>query len=293
MRFHLSLLSSILTMSLFSQRDPQWLMPLYFQDANGDMDTVYFGYDQEASTFDDADSILGERWIIIDSARFNIFLFQYPYGQGGYLYTDTVKKVDIRRSFIGTTLGFCKGKLPITMKWVDSLLYAPSCPFPDLSPRPRARIDLVCDDLEGPYNSCQEFDGPPLSLTDYPAPEIPYPVLDSMVFDGSGLYAPSQVFRYVNLSLVPHNYTYAGIKYESQNKLKIFPNPFSDNLTIETTNFKYSFIKIYNTIGLLVFKQSTYKDTLSISLGQLPRGVYLISVSSDNDYFIQKLIKSK
>jgi hypothetical protein len=104
------------------------------------------------------------------------------------------------------------------MKWVDSLLYTPTCPFPDLSPRPRARIDLTCNHYEWEYFSCNNPDDYPLSLTDYPAPEIHYPITDSMVFNGSGLYSPSEVITDVALFLVAHDRVYVDWKM----KKKIF-----------------------------------------------------------------------
>jgi hypothetical protein len=295
-KFFISIaLTIVLSLALSAQRDPQWLMPLYFQDANGDRDTVYFGYDPEATMYSDADSILGEEWIRIDTSQFNVYLWNYPNIPGGsfYLINDTVKKVDIRNVSVGAEIGFCKGKLPITMKWVDSMLYSLSCPFPDLSPRPRARIEVTCSDYEGPYNSCNDFDGPPLSLTDYPAPEIPYPITDSMVFDGSGINWPSQVISHLTLSLVAHDHKYVGLKYPEESDLKLYPNPFSEELNIQFKQLQEIKVKILTTTGENLFSITLTSDVLKLDMSGFRNGLYIIQIQCRSDIYIQKIVKSE
>jgi hypothetical protein len=286
----------MLTWLLPAQRDPQWLMPLYFRDANGDRDTVYFGYDPEADMYDEiADTALGENWIVIDTSKFNVYLWNYPNVPGGtfYLINDTVRKVDIRSNSIAAEIGFCKGKLPITMKWVDSLLYAPSCPFPDLSPRPRARIDLTCYQYEWEYYSCNYPDAPPLSLTDYPALEIPTPVTDSMVFNGSGLYPPSDVIGSLTLWLVAHNLVYIGIEIKNKNLFSVYPNPFTKDLTIENPQFDDMFIEIVSVTGTLLYRQKCQNERMILNLELLNKGLYLLVIRTNQNVFIQKIFKTE
>jgi hypothetical protein len=290
----LILLLLLISKLLPAQRDPQWLIPLYFRDANGDRDTVYFGYDPEASMYSDADTILGEEWIQIDTSEFNIFLVQYPNCGGGdcpILYTDTVKKVEIRNYPVGCSIGFCKGKMPITMKWVDSLLYAPSCPFPDLSPRPRARIDLNCSPQEPAYLWCGPADGDPLSLTDYPAPEISYPVMDSMFFNGSGYYTPAESIGGLTLSLVPHNSRYVGMEDNKNPTLNVFPNPFTDKLTIQYPLHKKYSMQILNLSGEILLQLYSNGEELTIDMSGVDKGFYLVIIKSTEGILIQKNIK--
>jgi hypothetical protein len=292
----LILLLLLISNILPAQRDPQWLMPLYFQDANGDRDTVYFGYDPEASIYSsDADEFLGEEWIEIDTSQFNIYLWSYPNTPGGiiYLHTKTVRKKDIRCSFIGTYIGFCKGKLPVTMKWVDSLLYAPSCPYPDLSPRPRARIDLTCEQYDGGYNSCNEADGPPLTLTDYPAAEFYDPIMDSMIFDGSGLYPPSEVIFSTTLKLVPHNHLYVSLNHQGKESLKIFPVPFTEQLTIKGIPGGSISIKVLSATGNTLYSIQANELEITINLADFKKGFYIIMIQSESGNFFQKIIKTE
>jgi hypothetical protein len=285
------------TAGTYAQRDPQWLMPLYFQDANGDRDTVYFGYDPEASTSCvDLDEFLGEVWITIDTSKFNVFLWAYPCDVGGTfseLHTKMVRKVDIRLDYIGTYIGFCKGKLPITMKWVDSLLYAPSCPYPDISPRPRARIDLTCYAYEAPYFSCLYNDDTPQSLTDYPAPEIGYPVLDSMFWDGSGMYPPSEIITHTTLNLIAHNYVYDVLDDHINSMLKIYPNPFRDELTIEIPPSISIGIQIISPDGQIVYQGYNDENLTNINTSGFSKGIYIVVLHSNEFVFSQKIVKTE
>ena len=277
-----------------AQRDPQWLMPLYFTDANGDRDTVYFGYDPEASTFGN-DEFLGEEWIEIDTSQFNIYLFSYPDCHGADcqpIHTTTIKKTDVRNIFIGTSIGFCKGKLPIVMKWVDSLLYASSCPYPDLSPRPRARIDLTCEDYEpGIYYSCNPIDGPPLSLTDYPAPEIYSEVMDSMVFDGSGMYPPASVFYHTELWLKAHDHTYGtGLEESGNPGINLFPNPVTGQLTIQLSQPEPVQVSIISITGQVLLQGNSTGNEITFDLSDLNEGIYLVLIATKTFNYYNKIV---
>lgn len=84
------LLQAILTLCLnvFSQipgilQQPQWAMPFFFEDANGEKDTVWIGYDPNAKHLpSDADSLF-ERFNFNDSTLFQAALYwglPYPMG---------------------------------------------------------------------------------------------------------------------------------------------------------------------------------------------------------------------
>ena len=282
--------------ALRAERDPVWLMPLYFYDANGDRDTVYFGYDPEASFYIEvADTFLGENWVVIDTSKFNIFLFQYPGCPGNIcaeIYTDTVRKVDIRSIPWETGIGFCKGKLPIVMKWVDSLLYSPALPFPDISPRPRARIDVFCTDNETGISCTDDWDFP-LTLTDYPAPEIIYPIADSLVFYGSGLYPPSFSISDLLLDLTSHDYWPVSLEENDNSNFNLYPNPFTDELNIESNMVGYKRIELREITGRLIKSYTGYGSTLSLRLNYLNKGIYLLLMYTNSNVFIEKIYKTE
>ena len=83
-----------------------------------------------------------------------------------------------------------------------------------------------------------------------------------------------------------------GIEPNSIEDKNIYPNPFKDFLTIQTVpkNFK---IKIYNTFGKKVFEtvSDDIKNTYDLSL--LEKGVYILSISTNEDKLLlkKKIIK--
>jgi hypothetical protein len=71
----------------------------------------------------------------------------------------------------------------------------------------------------------------------------------------------------------------------------IYPNPASEQITIEfAVQGTYS-IQLYNSLGQLVHSTLT-SDTTNLNLNGLPAGVYLIAISNpENQHYYYKLIK--
>lgn len=282
------------------EREPQWMMPLYFEDANGDRDTVYIGYDTSAGGHvENIDEVFNEGWIKIDTTKFNVFLWFYPgyLPVGSYIIdSDSVRKRDISSfPYPYAYIGFTKGKMPLTLKWVDSLLYSPKLPFPDIAPRPRARIDLYGDSGEPPYfNFPIEYE--PYSLTDYPTEDLLYPVIDSIVFDGSGsdYYIPGRAMSNVFVTIVPHNMSLVGID-EHENKdhaYIIYPNPFTYHITIANPDFEKLDITLFTATGKEIFHSITAQSIFTINSAFLAEGFYILRISTYNSYHSYKLIKT-
>jgi hypothetical protein len=81
-----------------------------------------------------------------------------------------------------------------------------------------------------------------------------------------------------------------GINLVVNNKnLKIFPNPAKDQVNIELSDHSIpvSFVRIYNSIGIIVFQQNKFSERETIDISLLPPGIYTVSV----DAFRQKFIK--
>ena len=77
--------------------------------------------------------------------------------------------------------------------------------------------------------------------------------------------------------------------------IKIFPNPFSEELIISCNCNKIINLEIINTLGLGAMKgkvQLNNKAT-SIPLGWLPQGVYWIKIQDDQGYFVTQVLKIK
>jgi hypothetical protein len=275
-------------------KQPQWLMPLEFLDGNGDRDTVYIGYDPSASPYPEVmDTIFNERWIVVDTSKFNVYLLQYPgYSPTSILTTDTVKKINIQL-YIGSEIGFIKGKMPVTLKWVDTLLNSPGLPFPDISPRPRARIDVYCGSGEPGYFNCPNGEDP-ISLTNYVTQDIPIPVSDSLFFNGSGndYYNPRNAIGTIVVEVVPHNYHTNRYNIPQEEEIfNVFPNPFKNEITFFNYQELLLDITLLNPLGLTLYYTSTNMEHITINTTYIEEGICFLIIQTKDRLFIKKLIK--
>jgi hypothetical protein len=81
-----------------------------------------------------------------------------------------------------------------------------------------------------------------------------------------------------------------GINLVANNKnLKIFPNPAKDQLTIELSDHSNSVsnIRIFNSVGMIVFQKNESSERETIDISQLSPGVYFLAI----DALWQKFIK--
>ena len=134
------------------QEQPKWAMPFYFEDANGERDTVWIGYDPDAQQGPNSPDPQFEKFKVKDSG-FQAMLspsYSYPYGSG----SDSVKKVEVTKLLVKIDVSFLNGKMPVVMKWDNAQLNSDSLHWMDLSPRPKARIDVYCVNGEPNYNYC-------------------------------------------------------------------------------------------------------------------------------------------
>lgn len=73
-----------------------------------------------------------------------------------------------------------------------------------------------------------------------------------------------------------------------ENEINIYPNPFSDKVTIDFSDKKAK-VEIYNSIGLKISDQSLEYGN-SIDLSSYNDGIYLIKLFSQNKQVYQKLL---
>ncbi len=75
--------------------------------------------------------------------------------------------------------------------------------------------------------------------------------------------------------------------------ISVYPNPFTNKITIKQTAMNIKTIEVYNSIGALVFKESeTIKtNTHTISLNDFKSGFYLIKIETENSRITKSLIK--
>ena len=79
-------------------------------------------------------------------------------------------------------------------------------------------------------------------------------------------------------------------QFNLNNEFKIFPNPTNDILNLHNRkDIKIDKIKIFNTLGSLVFQSEEYKNKINVK--NLQTGIYLIKLYNENKTFTYKFIK--
>jgi hypothetical protein len=73
--------------------------------------------------------------------------------------------------------------------------------------------------------------------------------------------------------------------------LSIYPNPFRDKLTIRTDNFGELSITVTSPSGQIVMSRSFAGNMHQIDLSSIQRGVYFITIRSENYITSEKIIK--
>jgi hypothetical protein len=80
---------------------------------------------------------------------------------------------------------------------------------------------------------------------------------------------------------------------EISNLLKVYPNPSSKNLTIESEGLigKNCNLRIYDAIGKLEFEKNLSGNKMNIDISDFPCGVYVVEVITGNFIRVEKLLK--
>ena len=274
------------------QQEPQFIMPLVFIDANNDSDTLWLGYDPDASlNIEYLDTIFGETVEWIDTTKFHVYWYQYidgyPYASPSYpIMTDTVGKVSIWGGGLEAPgyVGFVNGEMPMTIKWVDSLLDSPNLPdyYPsDIAPRPRARIDIYNDGLQAGYCWYDE----PFVLSSYPPPEyhcdLGCCVTDSLNLKELPGWEPGVMRLYVIVS--PHNGGFMDVEeMEEAEVATISPNPTTGVFEIGKINSSFP----EGGKGDLILRDFAGKELVKIQfrlnepidISNLEQGIYFITI---------------
>ena len=76
-----------------------------------------------------------------------------------------------------------------------------------------------------------------------------------------------------------------------KNSIQVFPNPFSENVTIQRESFEEIKIELLNSLGQVVHSEHPKSLSTTINTEQLPSGAYFLKVSSTNNIETFKLIK--
>ena len=104
--------------------------------------------------------------------------------------------------------------------------------------------------------------------------------------------APPDSSQTANLSPQPIEYYVEKI---SQVEIKIYPNPTTENVTLEITNMEQLLagkFTLYSLTGQLLQEHTVHSATTTVSLANLPKGAYILKVSVNNRVEDWKIIKN-
>jgi hypothetical protein len=97
-------------------------------------------------------------------------------------------------------------------------------------------------------------------------------------FTGS-VFAPVQSF-----TVLP-----VGVGENNIGSIGIYPNPFRDRISIRNVNQPASRIEITDELGKIIYNSSQVPGTIDLSF--LPKGIYLVRISGDDEIITRKLMK--
>lgn len=71
-----------------------------------------------------------------------------------------------------------------------------------------------------------------------------------------------------------------------------YPNPFSNQISLQFKKIDDYQINLYNTLGVKLFSKQIHSDKEELTLNNLPIGLYFLSLSGNNNTFTIKIIKN-
>ncbi|MCL2436264.1 MAG: T9SS type A sorting domain-containing protein [Lentimicrobiaceae bacterium] len=131
-----------------------------------------------------------------------------------------------------------------------------------------------------------QFTPPPSS-----PPEDPILAEHSIETEEGSLSPTSQLFPEPTTSEAPPKYF---IEKIAQVEMKIYPNPTTENITLEIAGWKdlqTGIFKLYSLTGQLLQEQPVHAVTTTISLAGLSQGAYILKVHINNHTEDWKVIK--
>lgn len=106
------------------------------------------------------------------------------------------------------------------------------------------------------------------------------------------VYFTDQVWDTTCSYSYPMNCTVGLPELASAGTLSVYPNPASDNITIDLNNLQHTnaIISIYDVTGKVVRTYSVAENKLSINRDGLQGGLYFVTVDADKRRYTSKLV---
>lgn len=265
-----------------------WVFPMFFEDALGNKDTIYLGYDGNyANNFGCYhDGYFGEQnvYYYAFDTNYNVFTCWEPY-IGGH---DSISKVNILSDLsILFTVFVNNAKYPLKIKWDSSLLWSDSIPFPSVSGLPKA--EALLDWYFGtnlPTNSSCFFSN--ILITD--TCNYYCCASDSILFIDTD-NTPGPIDSYFTISFRPWSGIIVGEEEVFENFVfRIEPNLLNRNDEIKIQSTRHiTQLRIFSVTGELKSEQKIRDNIFNVK--NLTSGIYFIQGFEGNHFIgITKVI---
>lgn len=161
-----------------------------------------------------------------------------------------------------------------------------------------SNLSYSCDSSACQYpsgaNGCIQISGIPIQSGTFPIdvnmtiniqiPAITVPVIGTVLYPGSSQDIPSFPGQQYNLLITGSS----GIQSLNKEIITIYPNPTSNIAILEMAGGKD--IKVYDSLGRLIFTQNNIPFNLELSKEKLGSGIFIIEISDGNRIWNKKLI---
>lgn len=264
---------------------PLWFIPIYFEDATGQKDTIYMGYDANSTTWGGGyDSV----YSVNDSVSSELGIFIRNINCRGYVSTISKNSNDI-----SADATFCNTIFPFTIKWDASKLYTTlldSTIFPSHgidTPRIKLQVESAGGNVQPFYNN---------NYIIYLGDSIEangYSNFKDSVLVGEELAGNSvDNYTYLIMQVVPYIVfpTLINDVILENNLYKINPNPINNYFTIKTEQKDIEKVKIVNLQGQVVKQVVNSFERIDVS--NLNNGLYFLQIETHNQNFVYKIIKN-
>lgn len=272
---------------------PKFVFPLYFENAQGNKDTLYLGYDPLATGYGvldyDSDGVFGVKKSFVDTNGFYVcwgsdLRINGPQSRlKDSIYKANVSPLVDFKIPIMYEIGINGGTLPLKVSWDVSALRSDSLPFLHSPSGPKAQGKILF------YYSGDEYmseNGQQLFCMNDQA-IISDSILiaicssrDSVTINNINQLPIPTFWGFLNFYLQDWTGIAVGIgQLNKRENIDIYPNPFTDRLNL---TIKYSCrdckVEIFNTLGERVFSQFVFNSqNLKLDLAFLIPGVYFLN----------------
>lgn len=271
---------------------PTWLFPIIFRDATGARDTVYYGYDEDATLIFPNDTMFQEVFLPADPDIFN------AYWGNACNQCDTFSLVDINiidTDFVFSEIQFINSTLPVTMYFDASFLEDPILPFPDIPENPDVQIDVAFTSPLVTENSIMTnicpFERATITDSILAIDFIEHCVYtDSIIFTNDPDF-PLTIMPPLGIRLMPWTGQLWVSISEPEIELSIYPNPVNDFLHIELDEEIQGTIKLLDLKGRIYYTyQLNQMISYNIPVSTIPNGMYLFYLETEKFVLLRKIL---